>query len=114
MSECLFCHIAKKELPANFVYDDSQVFAIRDVKPEAPTHVLVMPHRHIESAADITSADHELWGRILKAAQTVAQKEGIDKEGYRLVVNVGENGGQSVSHLHMHLLGGRPMQWPPG
>jgi histidine triad (HIT) family protein len=114
MSDCIFCSIAAHEVPATFVREDDQVLAIRDVNPQAPVHVLVMPRDHIESVAELTPAQDGLWGRMLHVAQSIAEDEGIDETGFRLVVNNGKNGGQTVDHLHLHLLGGRPMTWPPG
>ena len=114
MSDCIFCSIAAHEVPATFVREDDQVLAIRDVNPQAPVHVLVMPRDHIESVAELTPAQDGLWGRMLHVAQSIAEDEGIDETGFRLVVNNGKNGGQTVYHLHLHLLGGRPMTWPPG
>jgi histidine triad (HIT) family protein len=114
MDGCLFCAIAAHQVPATFVRDEPDVFAIRDINPQAPTHVLVIPREHLVSAADL-SADHaELWLRMLALAQDVAREEDIAEPGYRLVVNVGDAGGQTVSHLHLHVLGGRRMTWPPG
>jgi histidine triad (HIT) family protein len=114
MSDCIFCSIASHELPATFVREDDQVLAIRDVNPQAPVHVLVLPREHIESVAELTPAQDGLWGRMLHVAQSIAEDEGIDETGFRLVVNNGKQGGQTVDHLHMHLLGGRQMTWPPG
>jgi len=114
MSDCIFCGIAARDLPATFLRDDGEVLAIRDVNPQAPTHVLVMPREHIVSVAELTPAQDGLWGRMLHVAQSIAEDEGIDETGFRLVVNTGHNGGQTVDHLHVHLLGGRRMTWPPG
>lgn len=112
-ADCLFCRIAAGEIPATKVHEDDLVFAIRDVNPQAPTHVLVMPLAHVASAADLTDADAPLLGRLFSVAAALARSEGLD-DGWRLVSNVGPDGGQSVAHLHVHLLGGRPMTWPPG
>ncbi len=114
MSDCIFCGIAARDLPATFLRDDGEVLAIRDVNPQAPTHVLVMPREHIVSVAELTPAQDGLWGRMLHVAQSIAEDEGIDETGFRLVVNTGRDGGQTVDHLHVHLLGGRRMTWPPG
>ncbi len=114
MSDCIFCGIAARDLPATFLRDDGEVLAIRDVNPQAPTHVLVIPREHIVSVAELTPAQDGLWGRMLHVAQSIAEDEGIDETGFRLVVNTGRNGGQTVDHLHVHLLGGRRMTWPPG
>ena len=114
MSDCIFCGVAARDLPATILRDDGEVLAIRDINPQAPTHVLVMPHEHIVSVAELTPAQDGLWGRMLHVAQSIAEDEGIDETGFRLVVNTGHNGGQTVDHLHVHLIGGRQMTWPPG
>ncbi len=114
MSDCLFCKIIAHEIPATFVLEDADVVAIRDINPQAPTHVLVMPREHIASADVLTDAHADLWTRILRSAQRIARDEGITGAGYRLVANVGRAGGQTVDHLHLHVLGGRQMTWPPG
>jgi diadenosine tetraphosphate (Ap4A) HIT family hydrolase len=113
-SDCLFCRIAAGEVPATRVHEDDLVVAIRDVAPRAPTHILLMPRRHIGSAADLTDADAPVVGRLFAAAADIARSEGIAEAGYRLVSNVGRWGGQSVEHLHVHLMGGRAFDWPPG
>jgi histidine triad (HIT) family protein len=112
-ADCLFCRIAAGEIPATKVHEDDLVFAIRDINPQAPTHVLVMPRVHVVSAADLAETDAPLLGRLFSVAAALARSEGLD-DGWRLVSNVGPDGGQSVAHLHLHLLGGRPMTWPPG
>ena len=112
-SDCLFCRMASGEIPVDKVREDDLVFAIRDINPQAPTHVLVIPVAHVASAADLTEADGPLLGRLFETAASIARDEGLDG-GFRLVTNVGPDGGQSVAHLHVHLLGGRPMAWPPG
>ena len=111
---CLFCRIVAAEIPSTKVAEDDMVLAIRDIAPRAPTHVLVMPRDHIASAADLTDADGPLLGRIFAAAAAIAREEGIADGGYRIVANVGAWGGQTVDHLHFHLMGGRPFTWPPG
>jgi histidine triad (HIT) family protein len=111
---CLFCRIVAGEVPATKVHDDEVVIGIRDVAPRAPTHVLFMPRAHIRSAAELTEADGPLLGRLFAVAAQFARAEGITTNGYRLIVNVGRWGGQTVDHLHVHLLGGRSMSWPPG
>jgi histidine triad (HIT) family protein len=113
-TDCLFCRIVAGQLPATRVYEDDEVIAIRDIAPKAPTHILLIPRRHIASALDLTDADGPLLGRIFGVAADLARSEGIADAGYRLVSNVGEWGGQSVDHLHVHLMGGRPFTWPPG
>jgi histidine triad (HIT) family protein len=112
-SDCLFCRMASGEIPVDKVREDDLVFAIRDINPQAPTHVLVIPVAHVASAAELTEADGPLLGRLFETAAAIARDEGLDG-GFRLVTNIGPDGGQSVAHLHVHLLGGRPMAWPPG
>ena len=115
MSEpCLFCRILAEEIPATIVHADDLVMAIRDVAPRAPTHVLLLPREHIASAADLTEAHGPLLGRLFAVAADLARSEGIAERGYRLTTNVGTWGGQSVPHLHVHLMGGRAFDWPPG
>jgi histidine triad (HIT) family protein len=111
---CLFCRIVAGEIPAARVHEDDAVIAIRDIAPRAPTHVLVIPRDHVASAAELTAADGPLLGAIFDAAASIARSEGIAADGYRVVTNVGRWGGQSVDHLHFHLMGGRAMTWPPG
>ena len=111
---CLFCRIVAGEVPSTRLHEDDLVIAIRDIEPEAPTHILLIPRHHIRSAGDLTEADGPLLGRLLAVAADLARLEGVADPGYRLVTNVGDDGGQSVDHLHVHLLGGRPMGWPPG
>lgn len=112
--ECLFCRIAAGEIPATQVLADELVVAFRDIAPKAPTHVLVIPRRHVGSLADLGEADAPLVARLVAVANEVARREGLAERGYRVVTNVGEDAGQSVAHLHLHLLGGRRMSWPPG
>lgn len=113
-ADCLFCRIVAGEVPAERVYDDEQVIAIRDIAPRAPTHILLIPRRHIASAADLVEEDGPLLGRLFAVAADLARAEGIADAGYRLVSNVGRWAGQSVDHLHVHLMGGRAFTWPPG
>ena len=112
-ADCLFCRIIAGEIPATKLREDDQVVVIRDIGPKAPTHVLLMPRAHIASAADLTDADGPMLGHLFAVAADVAREEGLDG-GWRLVSNVGPDAGQSVPHLHVHLLGGREMGWPPG
>jgi histidine triad (HIT) family protein len=112
--ECLFCRIVGGALPSTRVREDDDVLAIRDIAPRAPTHVLLLPKRHIASAADLTTEDGALLGRIFATAAEIARSEGIADRGYRVVTNVGTWGGQTVDHLHFHLMGGRAFEWPPG
>ena len=111
---CLFCRIVGGEIPSTRVVEDDQVIAIRDIAPRAPTHILVMPRDHIPSAADLTDADADLVGHIFAVAADVARSEGIAERGYRITTNVGAWGGQTVDHLHFHVMGGRAFDWPPG
>lgn len=111
---CLFCRIVAGEIPSTRVAEDDAVIAFRDIAPRAPTHVLVLPREHIPSAADLTDADAGIVGRIFAMAAAIARSEGIAEGGYRIVTNVGTWGGQSVDHLHFHLMGGRAFTWPPG
>ena len=113
-TDCLFCRIAAGEIPSTQLHADDEVIAIRDIAPRAPTHILLLPRRHIASAADLTEADGPLLGRLFSVAAQLARSEGIADAGYRLVSNVGRWGGQSVDHLHIHLMGGRAFDWPPG
>ena len=113
MSDCLFCRIVTGEIPADVVHDGDRVLAFRDVDPQAPTHVLVIPREHHADVAAVADADPALLGEVLQAAVVVADQEGLDG-GYRLVANTGDDGGQSVHHLHVHVLGGRRLSWPPG
>ena len=114
MSDCIFCGIVAGTVPASLVRRDDDVVAFRDVNPQAPTHILVIPAEHLVSAAELTPAQDHIWARLLHVAQSIADDEGLDADGYRIVVNVGRHGGQTVDHLHLHLLGGRQMTWPPG
>jgi histidine triad (HIT) family protein len=113
VSECLFCRIASGELESNVVYESAGVLAFRDINPAAPTHVLVVPKRHIASARDLSRANGELLSEMFEVIARIAADEGLDG-GYRVVTNVGPDAGQSVDHLHIHVLGGRHMSWPPG
>ena len=114
MTDCLFCHIAKKEITATVRYEDDEFIAFADISPAAPSHTLIIPKRHLDSIDVATNADEAFLGRLMLTAQKVARQEGLQAGGHRLVVNTGEAGGQTVQHLHVHLLGGRDMQWPPG
>ena len=114
MSDCLFCKMVAGELKPDVVYEDEQVLAFRDIGPQAPTHVLVIPKKHISTSNDIQPEDAQLIGALYLAAKQVAAAEGIAEEGYRTVMNCNAGAGQAVFHIHLHLLGGRPMRWPPG
>ena len=114
MSDCIFCKIAAGEIPADLVYEDDQVVGFRDLNPQAPTHVLLIPRRHIASINELRPEDEAIIGRLYTAAAKVAAQEGFAESGYRTVINCNEDGGQTVFHVHLHLLGGRRMSWPPG
>lgn len=112
MSECLFCRIVAREIPAQLVHEDAHAVAFKDIDPKAPTHVLVVPKKHIARLAESSEEDALLLGRLQRLAAKIASDGGL--ESWRLVVNNGRGAGQTVFHLHYHLLGGRPLQWPPG
>lgn len=112
MTDCLFCRIAAGEIPARIVHQDADVVAFHDISPQAPTHVLVIPRRHVVSLAASVAADQALLGRLLGVAAEIARSENL--ASWRLVSNSGEDAGQSVAHLHLHVLGGRRFSWPPG
>jgi histidine triad (HIT) family protein len=113
-NDCIFCKIVAGEIPCTKIYDDSQAFAFRDVDPKAPIHILVIPREHIESLNDATQADEMLLGHLLRLVPEIAHQQGISESGFRTVINTGSGSGQQVFHLHLHILGGRPMTWPPG
>ncbi|HPZ00084.1 MAG TPA: histidine triad nucleotide-binding protein [Clostridiales bacterium] len=113
MSDCLFCKIVAGEIPSNKVYEDDQVFAFRDINPQAPTHILIIPKEHIPSVNAITEENSGIVAHIFTLIPKLAAEEGLEK-GYRVVSNIGEQGQQTVPHLHFHLIGGRDMTWPPG
>ncbi|MDJ0709885.1 MAG: histidine triad nucleotide-binding protein [Woeseiaceae bacterium] len=113
-SDCLFCKILAGEIPAELVYESETAVAFRDINPMAPTHVLVIPRKHISTINDITADDEATVGSLYTAARDIAAEEGIADVGYRAVMNCNEGAGQSVFHIHLHVLGGRPMDWPPG
>jgi histidine triad (HIT) family protein len=112
--DCLFCRIVAGEVPADIIYRDERAIAFRDINLQAPVHVLVIPHEHLESLDDASQKDEALLGHLLRIAARVANEEGLSESGYRTVVNTGAGVGQSIFHLHLHVLGGRPMSWPPG
>lgn len=114
MTNCIFCKIASGEIPATIVHQDEHVVAFRDLNPQAPTHVLVIPRRHVATLNDLADADGELIGWMYLAAKRIAEMDGVADAGYRTVVNCNAAAGQSVFHIHLHLLGGRAMDWPPG
>lgn len=112
--QCLFCRIAEGEIPSEIVLETSTLMAFRDINPQAPTHILIIPRKHISSVARLQAEDAGIMGELFLAARELAEGEGIEEDGYRMVVNAGPNAGQTVFHVHMHLLGGRGMRWPPG
>ena len=114
MEDCVFCKIISGDIPSEKVYEDDDLFAFEDLNPAAPVHVLIIPKKHVETLRDIGEADRELIGAIFVAANKIAIEKGLAEEGFRIVANCGENGGQTVFHVHYHLLGGRRMEWPPG
>jgi len=114
MDDCIFCKIVAGEIPGDIVYSDEQVTAFRDIQPVAPTHILIVPNRHITSVNDLTPDDEMLIGHLFTTAQALAVQEGIDEAGYRLIINTGPDAGQVVFHLHLHLIGGQKMRYPMG
>ncbi len=114
MSKDLFLKIINREIPADIVYETEEVLAFRDINPQAPVHILVIPKEHIETTDDLTEANEIIAGKMVIAAVKIAREEGLSEEGYRMVMNCKKHGGQMVFHIHLHLLGGRQMQWPPG
>jgi len=112
--DCLFCGIAARSVKADVVLENGELLAFRDIRPQAPTHVLIIPRKHVPTMNDVTAQDAPLVGKLLLAAQSIARSDGISERGYRLVFNCNRDAGQTVAHLHLHLLGGRSMSWPPG
>ena len=114
MSDCLFCRIVSREIPASIVYEDERVLAFSDINPQAPTHILVVPKKHIASLNDLAAGDDAIVGEVVRRAAAIAKERGIAAGGFRTVFNTNRDAGQTVFHVHLHLLGGRTMQWPPG
>lgn len=114
MEDCLFCKIVKGEIPSKKVYEDDKVYAFHDINPEAPVHFLVIPKEHIQSANDLNDNNSDIISHIFKVINKLAVELNISEKGYRIVNNCGEDGGQTVGHIHFHVLGGRNMKWPPG
>lgn len=114
MSQCLFCRIAAGEIPANILYSDENVLAFRDINPQAPLHALVIPRKHIATINDLQADDAALVGKLFLAAKQVAKEAGYAEDGYRVVMNCGLDAGQTVFHIHLHVLAGRALSWPPG
>lgn len=109
-TDCLFCKIVDREIPSDLVYEDDDLIAIRDISPQAPTHILVVPKRHVATVNDLADGDADLVGRVVLRAKAIAADEGLAESGYRLILNCNQDGGQTVYHLHLHLLGGRQMR----
>lgn len=114
MSDCLFCGLIRGEVKGKIVHRDEKVIAIQDINPQAPVHLLIMPRKHVATLLEITEEDKDLVGHIFLVANQLAKAHGVAKNGFRVVINCGPQAGQSVYHIHLHLLGGRPMRWPPG
>jgi len=114
MADCLFCKIIKREIPGSIVFEDDHVLAFNDINPQAPTHVLVIPKRHIESLNALAPGDDQIVGELVRRAAAIAKERGISAAGFRTVFNTNRDAGQTVFHIHLHLLGGRSMAWPPG
>lgn len=114
MSEDLFLKIIDREIPADIIYEDDTVLAFRDINPQAPLHVLVIPKKHVRTLNDVRDEDEETLGKLLNVARKIAREEGVADDGYRVVMNCNEGAGQTVFHIHLHLLGGRQFSWPPG
>jgi histidine triad (HIT) family protein len=114
MADCLFCKIIERKIPASLVYEDERVLAFNDIHPQAPTHVLVVPKRHIASLNEMSTEDDQLVGELVRRAAAIANERGISAGGFRTVFNTNRDAGQTVFHIHLHLIGGRSMAWPPG
>lgn len=114
MTDCLFCKISRGDIPANIVYEDDDVLAFNDIDPKAPCHQLIIPRKHIATINEIDTGDQALIGKLVLTARSLAKQQGFAEGGYRLVMNCNADGGQAVYHIHLHLLGKRQMQWPPG
>jgi histidine triad (HIT) family protein len=114
VSDCLFCRIIRREIPASIVYEDDRVLAFHDITPQAPTHVLIIPKQHLESLNALTPAEDSVIGEVVRRAAAIAKERGFEASGYRTVFNTNRDAGQTVFHIHLHLLGGRSMTWPPG
>lgn len=114
MTDCLFCKIRDGEIAGDIVYQDEDVLAFNDVNPQAPIHILIIPKKHIPTVNDVAAEDENIMGKLFSAAKTIAKQQGVNEDGYRLVINCNEDAGQVVFHIHMHMLAGRSMGWPPG
>ena len=111
---CIFCRIVRKEIPATIVFEDKEILAFEDAKPQAPVHILIVPKNHIEKTSDLSSADMHMIGELILTAKDIAKQRSIQESGYRIVLNCNRDAGQEVFHIHLHLLGGRKFSWPPG
>jgi histidine triad (HIT) family protein len=114
MTDCLFCKIVNREIPGSIVFEDERLLAFNDINPQAPTHILIVPKRHIASLNDLTAEDDQVIGELVRRAAALAAERGISAGGFRTVFNTNRDAGQTVFHVHLHLLGGRSMRWPPG
>ncbi len=114
MSDCLFCKIRKSEIPADIIFENDDVLAFNDVNPQAPVHLLIIPKKHISTVNDMVDDDQLIMGKLFSAAKAIAKQKGVSDDGYRLVVNCNEKAGQTVFHIHMHMLADRALSWPPG
>ncbi|MBC8345074.1 MAG: histidine triad nucleotide-binding protein [Candidatus Marinimicrobia bacterium] len=114
MNDCLFCKMIAGDIPCDIVYENKTILAFRDIDPKAPTHILVIPKKHVRSINELNESEQNLAGELLLTAKKIAEDEGIDESGFRTVFNTNSDGGQTVFHIHMHILGGRKMTWPPG
>ncbi|HEV2799854.1 MAG TPA: histidine triad nucleotide-binding protein [Pyrinomonadaceae bacterium] len=112
--DCIFCRVVAGEIPADIIYRDERAVAFRDINPQAPVHALVIPHEHVASLDDAAQRDETTLGHLLRVAARVANEQGLSESGYRTIINTGAGAGQSVFHLHLHVIGGRPLRWPPG
>ncbi len=114
MADCLFCKIIERQIPSSIVYEDDRIIAFNDIAPQAPTHVLIVPKRHISTLNDVGVEDEQLVGELVRRAAAIAKEKGFSDHGYRTLFNTNRGAGQTVFHIHLHLLGGRPLTWPPG
>jgi histidine triad (HIT) family protein len=114
MAQCIFCRVVKKEIQSRIVFEDDRCLAFEDINPQAPVHVLIIPKKHLDSISQMTATDGDLAAHLLQITNQIAKEKKISDSGYRIVINNGPGAGQTVFHLHLHLLGGRPMHWPPG
>ncbi len=112
--DCLFCKIINKQIPSTIIYKDDKALAFKDVNPQAPVHILIIPLKHISTVPDIEPQDNELVGHLFQVANKIARQRGVHEKGFRLVMNCNKEAGQTIYHIHLHLLAGRPMHWPPG